>query len=119
MKTLILFLAIHVLYARAANNDVNEADTLRPHIDLDLDLDHQRQHPHYVLHEQRQWMPLHWEQGARVDAEAIVPLRIGLTQQNVQDGYIEEKLMQISHPASDKYGQHLSAEETHALFQPS
>ena len=57
-----------------------------------------------------------WERKSQVQADAIVPLRIGLTQTNLEKGY--EHLLSISHPESSRYGQHLSADEVHALFAP-
>ncbi len=53
----------------------------------------------------------------RVNGDAIIPIRIGLRQSNLHMGY--EKLMEVSHPASEKYGQHLSKEEVHSLFAPA
>ncbi|KAK3075295.1 hypothetical protein LTR53_001496 [Teratosphaeriaceae sp. CCFEE 6253] len=58
-----------------------------------------------------------WQRSGRVDADAIVPVRIGLKQSNLNLG--EERLLSISHPASKDYGRHLSAEEVHELFAPS
>ncbi|PNY22467.1 Aorsin [Tolypocladium capitatum] len=78
----------------------------------------------YVLHEARSPTatgqfngPRHWKRGNRVDPDAIVPLRIGLTQNNLHLGY--EKLMDVAHPSSDRFGKHLSEEDVHDLFAPS
>lgn len=72
----------------------------------------------HVLHERRE-TPLHtsWRQADRVVPDAIIPLRIGLKQQNLDLGV--DKLTSISHPESEHYGKHLSAEEVHDLFAPS
>lgn len=78
----------------------------------------------YVLHEARNPAaagqvnnPRHWKRGNRLDPDAIVPLRIGLTQNNLHLGY--EKLMDVAHPSSDRFGKHLSEEEVHELFAPA
>lgn len=58
-----------------------------------------------------------WRRVGRVEAEAIVPVRIGLKQSNLEAG--EERLVAASHPGSKDYGKHLTAEEVHDLFAPS
>lgn len=71
----------------------------------------------YVLHETRGDVPRgHWKRGERVDSDAIIPLRIGLTQTNLHLGY--DRLMDVSHPSSPNFGRHLTAEEVHDLFAP-
>lgn len=75
----------------------------------------------YVLHETRS--DLHhsssskWKRGMRVDGDAIVPLRIGLTQTNLHTGY--DRLMEVSHPSSASFGKHLSPAEVADLFAPA
>lgn len=68
-----------------------------------------------VLHERRT-TPVS-PRAVRVDPDAIIPIRIGLRQQNLD--VAEERLMEVSHPSSHKYGQHLSAEEVHKMFAPA
>jgi len=68
-----------------------------------------------MLHEKRQARSLHQRQ--RLDPNAVIPIRIGLKQNNLEGAY--ERLMNISHPSSENYGQHLSAEEVHPLFAPT
>lgn len=58
-----------------------------------------------------------WTQHTRVDPAAILPLRIGLVQSNLDQG--DFHLDAISNPDSPRYGQHLSAEDVHALFAPA
>ncbi|KAF2159582.1 hypothetical protein M409DRAFT_29901 [Zasmidium cellare ATCC 36951] len=72
----------------------------------------------HVLHERREG-PVHasWRQGERVEADAIIPMRIGLKQTNLEAGV--ERLNAVSHPDSEQYGKHLSAEEVNDLFAPS
>lgn len=40
----------------------------------------------HVLHEKRQFAPLHWEKRDRVDPSIVLPVRIGLTQRNLDLG---------------------------------
>ena len=72
----------------------------------------------HVLHERRE-SPLHtsWRQAERVQPDAIIPLRIGLKQNNLDAG--AQRLAAVSHPDSEQYGQHLTADEVHDLFAPS
>jgi tripeptidyl-peptidase-1 len=47
----------------------------------------------YSLHEKRSALPRFWSRGERVERDAILPIRIGLMQSNLQDGY--EHLMDV------------------------
>ena len=40
----------------------------------------------HVLHEKRSFAPLHWEKRDRVDPSVVLPVRIGLTQTNLDLG---------------------------------
>jgi tripeptidyl-peptidase-1 len=40
----------------------------------------------YVLHERRDTAPRHWEKRGRVDPAIVLPMRIGLTQSNLDLG---------------------------------
>lgn len=74
----------------------------------------------YVLHETRSGLHRSsgkWKRGLRVDGDAIVPLRIGLTQTNLHTGY--DRLMEVSHPSSTSFGKHLTPEEVADLFAPA
>jgi tripeptidyl-peptidase-1 len=42
--------------------------------------------PH-VLHEKRETPSKDWIKGARIEKDAIIPMRIGLTQTNLENGY--------------------------------
>jgi tripeptidyl-peptidase-1 len=70
---------------------------------------------HTILHERRQ----HGEYSSkvRIHKDAILPLRIGLSQQNLHLGY--ELLMDVSDPASNNYGKYRSSEDVHKIFEPS
>lgn len=41
----------------------------------------------HVLHEKRSTTPRRWQRGQRVHEDAILPIKIGLTQSNLDDGY--------------------------------
>ena len=41
----------------------------------------------HVLHEERQSPPSDYRKGARIEGSAILPMRIGLTQTNLENGY--------------------------------
>jgi len=47
----------------------------------------------HVLHEKRERHALDWVKGDRVEADAVLPVRIGLTQNNLDKGY--EYLMEV------------------------
>ncbi|TRX89818.1 hypothetical protein FHL15_009251 [Xylaria flabelliformis] len=57
-----------------------------------------------------------WSKVDRAKREALLPMRIGLKQQNLVDGH--DLLMDISNPASENYGKHLSPEEVVDFFAP-
>ncbi|KAF6238225.1 hypothetical protein HO173_003505 [Letharia columbiana] len=74
--------------------------------------------PSHVVHEKRSgsssWSPM---QDAKPDGRITLPVRIGLTESNLHRG--DEILMEVSDPASKKYGKHLTAEEIIELFAPA
>ena len=43
-------------------------------------------YPSYVVHEKRQSEPLNWKKYSRVDPSIVLPVRIGLTQSNLDNG---------------------------------
>ena len=43
-------------------------------------------HSSYVVHEKRQSEPLNWQKYSRVDPSVVLPVRIGLTQSNLDIG---------------------------------
>lgn len=69
----------------------------------------------HVLHEKRT-VNNHLER-RRVDGDAIIPVRIALKQSNLETGY--DRLMEVSHPNSARYGKHFSAEEVAEMFAPA
>lgn len=71
----------------------------------------------HTVHEKRATTPRLWRRGDRVDQEAILPIRIGLTQSNLEDAY--DHLMEVSHPSSPNFGKHWTAQEVHDMYAPS
>ncbi|KKY28894.1 putative protease s8 tripeptidyl peptidase [Phaeomoniella chlamydospora] len=71
----------------------------------------------HSLHEKRSHTPSKWQKRARVEREAILPVRIGLTQTNLEEGH--EYLMDVSHPNSSNFGKHWTAEQVHDAFAPT
>lgn len=41
----------------------------------------------HVIHEKRNTPSKDWVKGARIEKDAIIPMRIGLTQTNLHNGY--------------------------------
>lgn len=72
--------------------------------------------PH-VLHEKREYDPGSWLYQGQVPRGTRLPVRIGMTQSNLDQGH--NLLMELSHHASPKYGQHYTAEEVIEIFAPA
>jgi tripeptidyl-peptidase-1 len=47
----------------------------------------------HILHEERTIHSRDWTKGARVEKSAVIPMRIGLTQTNLEKGY--DYLMEV------------------------
>ncbi|KAI0063498.1 subtilisin-like protein [Artomyces pyxidatus] len=75
-----------------------------------------RRAPH-VLHEKRAAEPVEWERTRRLESHKVLPLRVGLKQQNMH--MLEELVLAVSHPESPKYAQHWSPQEVADYFSPS
>jgi tripeptidyl-peptidase I len=73
-------------------------------------------HHNRVRHEKREASPL-WVRRTRAAPETKLPVRIGISQSNLHLGH--GRLMEVSDPRSEKYGQYLSAKEVGDLFRPS
>ncbi|KAJ5924991.1 hypothetical protein N7454_007630 [Penicillium verhagenii] len=71
----------------------------------------------HAVHERRDFIPTSWNEGKRLDASATLPVRIGLTQSNLEYGH--ELLMDMSNPSSSRYGKHMTESDVHDLFAPS
>ncbi|KAI1858042.1 uncharacterized protein JN550_012935 [Neoarthrinium moseri] len=70
-------------------------------------IEHERQ----TLEHARRWGKIE-----RPRSDAVLPMRIGLKQRNLQQGH--DLLMDISNPSSANYGKHLTASEVIDLFAP-
>jgi tripeptidyl-peptidase-1 len=70
-----------------------------------------------VVHESRGPAPLGWADLGRHAADAVLPLRFGLAQSNLDK--IEEYLIGVSHPDSPDYGNHWSPDQVAKTFAPS
>ena len=72
--------------------------------------------PHAV-HEKRSELPYGWAKREVLDRRAILPMKVGLTQSNMDKGW--EWLSEVSVPTSAKYGKHWTAKEVAEAFAPS
>lgn len=71
----------------------------------------------HILHEKRETVASRWIKGDRLEADVLLPVRIGMTQSNLDRGH--DHLMDVSDPDSPNYGKHWSVEQVHDLFAPS
>jgi len=73
----------------------------------------------HTVHEARdpQSVASRWTQKHRVASSALLPVRIGLTQSNLDTG--DAMLMQVSDPDSPRYGKHWTSDEVIEYFKPS
>ncbi|EPE08375.1 subtilisin-like protein [Ophiostoma piceae UAMH 11346] len=71
-----------------------------------------------ILHETRPVAAAHtWVKAAKLHHEAVLPVRIGLTQQNLHRA--DEFINDVSHPESPNYGRHWTQEQIADMFAPS
>lgn len=75
--------------------------------------------PTHVVHEQRDLTSASsiWTKLARVSPDSILPVRIGLSQSNLDIAH--GHLLQLSDPSSSKYGKHWTSDQVLDFFQPS
>ncbi|KAG6827607.1 hypothetical protein H0H92_011146 [Tricholoma furcatifolium] len=71
----------------------------------------------HVVHERRSVDPVDWEVLGRLEDHRVLPMRFGLSQQNMHR--IEDMLMAVSHPDSPTYGKHMTPAEVLETFAPS
>ena len=71
----------------------------------------------HVIHERRTVEPVGWVKSHKADADDIIPLRIGMKQQNLH--MLEDLLMDVAHPDSPAYGQHWTPDQIIDYFAPS
>jgi len=58
----------------------------------------------HVVHERRERLPAHWKRNAKLHGDSYLPMRIALTQSNLDKA--NEFLVDVSHLESPKYGKH-------------
>ena len=73
--------------------------------------------PKYVQHERRHLLPRGWRKVNAMHSKTVLPMRIALTQPNLQQGY--DYLIDVSHPQSPNYGKHWSAKQVAETFAPT
>ncbi|KAF2862217.1 subtilisin-like protein [Piedraia hortae CBS 480.64] len=71
----------------------------------------------YIVHEKRSGLSEGWTEGEVLDRRAILPMKIGLTQSNLDKA--EAWLNEVSHPNSKKYGKHWTTKQVADAFAPS
>lgn len=72
----------------------------------------------HVTHERRiVHSHLQWEKRSRLEPHDVIPVRIGLTQRNLDQGH--DLLMDVSDPNSKNYGKHWTAEQIMEKFSPT
>lgn len=71
----------------------------------------------HVLHERREPLTNAWQKKEPLHRDVDLPVRIGLTQSNLDQG--ADLLDRVSHPGSANYGKYLSVEQVTDLFAPS
>lgn len=70
----------------------------------------------HVVHEKRHALPYGWVRREALDSREVLPMRIALTQSNMDKGH--DWLMDVSSPYSEKYGEHWTAEDVVNAFAP-
>lgn len=74
----------------------------------------------YASHEKRDFNGLAVpKKGDRLSASTVLPMRIGLAQNEESLDKAAGWLMDVSHPKSARYGQHWTSEEVIRAFEPS
>lgn len=73
----------------------------------------------HVLHERRGGSLKQWNKISKVDAEAVLPMRIGLVQSNIDNGVGAAMLDEVSRHDSPRYAQWYTPEELIDIFAPA
>ncbi|KAJ7367301.1 subtilisin-like protein [Mycena albidolilacea] len=73
----------------------------------------------FVQHGKRNALPPGWSRARRHAPDAVLPLRFGLTQPNVDMNILQSLLNDVSHPDSPNYGNHWSPARVAQHFAPS
>ncbi|KAF2767739.1 putative alkaline serine protease AorO, partial [Teratosphaeria nubilosa] len=72
----------------------------------------------YVSHEKRSAPLKQWVRRDAVPSDAVLPMRIGLRQPNLENGLGHALMEEVSHPDSPRFGQWYSPEEIVEIFAP-
>ena len=72
---------------------------------------------YHRIHERRSAPPPGWEVVGGLDSSYVLPMKVALTQSNLDKG--EEFLMKVSHPDSPSFGKYWSHKEIAEKFAPS
>jgi tripeptidyl-peptidase-1 len=70
-----------------------------------------------VLHEKRDHVPAGWSRSGKHHATAVLPLRFGLSQPNIDA--IDQYINDVAHPDSPNYGNHWTPAEVAEKFAPT
>ncbi|CAK7264281.1 hypothetical protein SEPCBS119000_000908 [Sporothrix epigloea] len=100
-------LAGYARQAQAANNVAEPASKKTKRVIPDTHALHERQPLSWASR---------WQRTKRAAPDAILPMRIGLKQRNIDEGH--DRLMTLSDPKSPDYGKHMSAKEVIDFFAP-
>ena len=73
--------------------------------------------PTHAIHERRDVNPVKWITREKTPKTAVLPVRIGLTQRNLENG--DAMLMDVADPASSGYAKHWTAEQVADYFAPA
>lgn len=70
----------------------------------------------HTVHEKRDALPVAWTKHSRASKDAILPVRIGLSQRNLEhaDKYLED----VSDPDSPNFGRHWTVQQVANVFAP-
>lgn len=71
----------------------------------------------HEIHERRSASPQGWKRGSRLEKHVALPVRIALTQSNMEA--LHDYLMQVSEPSSSQYGKHWTVDKVRDMFAPS
>ena len=70
----------------------------------------------HSVHERRDGLPHGWTKRSELDRRAVLPMKIALSQSNLDKG--SKWLREVSHPDLESYGEHWSAEDVANAFAP-
>ena len=73
--------------------------------------------PDYAIHERRDILNRDWVKHSQIERDVILPVRIGLTQSNLENGYIY--LLDVSDPGSGNYGKYWTEAKVNTMFAPT